>query len=185
MLPHRFATSLVTRTGLSLIGLGLVLFAFACLGRGQIDNPCKTTEECATGLYCRSAVGECGNPGTCQPFGLSITCFPVDDPVCGCDGQTYRGTCDSIAAGQSLDHAGACEDPCDETSACAGGYFCRRIIGTCTGSGTCHGIFTAIERDYLCGGYTDLACGCDGRTYENPCYAYAAGVNVAARGACP
>jgi len=60
---------------------------------------------------------------------------------------------------------------CRDTQYCAG--------TGCTARGTCQ------DRPTICTRELNPQCGCDRRTYSNPCVAAAAGVRVAAAGACP
>ena len=66
--------------------------------------------------------------------------------------------------------------PMDEWCAYAGS---TSMMYSCTAAGTCQ------ARPELCAAVFNPVCGCDGTTYSNACYAQAAGVRVAMRGACP
>ena len=73
--------------------------------------------------------------------------------------------------------------PCDTGSACASNRDCDEgtycVKETCDATtGTCE------DRPARCTTLPDEACGCDGETYTNPCFAALAGVNVASAGAC-
>ena len=47
-----------------------------------------------------------GAQGICME--RSYDCMQIDEPVCGCDGHTYRNTCEARAAGNDVAHTGAC-----------------------------------------------------------------------------
>ena len=66
--------------------------------------------------------------------------------------------------------------PCEELR-----DFCKFPVGTC-GRFDVFGMCT--PRPETCPEYPDPVCGCDGVTYENPCFADAAGVSIAHWGAC-
>jgi hypothetical protein len=141
---------------------------------------------CPEGEYCATPRGMCSEIGECQPLG-DILCPENYDPVCGCDGTTYSNECFATAAGVSVDHCGACEEvetcggftgeQCDDAS-----EYCLYPEGTCGDAdlqGTCE------TRPLGCPDNWDPVCGCDGVTYSNRCDAAAAGVSIAAQGACP
>jgi len=71
---------------------------------------------------------------------------------------------------------------CVSSDSCPEGEYCELSAGgTCGehGRGTCERV-----RDDCYGGI-EVVCGCDGRTYRNPCEAQAAGASVAQAGVCP
>lgn len=65
---------------------------------------------------------------------------------------------------------------CRTSADCARNQFCDGA--TCNGPGAC------VTRPTRCDANVDPVCGCDGRTYNNPCIAAEAGVRVASAGEC-
>ena len=64
---------------------------------------------------------------------------------------------------------------------CGAGEFCSYQLGMCRqpdASGTCE------RKPEMCAQIYAAVCGCDGKTYANPCIAQAAGVSIAATGEC-
>jgi hypothetical protein len=140
---------------------------------------------CLTGEFCKPAEGDCtiGAAGNCAP--IPPSCSTVVTPVCGCNGTTYANACLADAASVAIDHAGPCAAnvvACGGGApACPSGQFCGRPPGSgCDPAvpGIC------ITMPTTCIGVTDPVCGCNGTTYANACLAAAAGVQVAAPGAC-
>ncbi|GJM26845.1 MAG: hypothetical protein DHS20C16_32600 [Phycisphaerae bacterium] len=133
--------------------------------------------------FCRFDEGQCccDFQGVCTP--IPDACPEYYDPVCGCDGVTYSNECFANAAGQSVDHQGACAMSCTSNSDCLStsadpGKYCQKAVGDCDGSGEC----TDIPQG--CYDVWDPVCGCDGVTYGNDCEAAAAGVSIAYLGEC-
>ena len=141
---------------------------------GCADGTCTEHEDCERGLYCQ--LEACTAPGRCTV--LPGDCTPVEMPVCGCDGITYINECLAAAAMESISDDGACDGECVVNDDCARGEYCVKE-GGCTGIGECG------PRPEICGAIYDPVCGCDGRSYGNPCEANAAGTNVKSLGECP
>ncbi|RMF81991.1 MAG: hypothetical protein D6739_08740, partial [Nitrospirae bacterium] len=173
-------------TGGGVCGCDGLTYTNACLAHmagvsvaygGACTNLCTTNDGCGPGGYCDKPVGQCGGTGTCAARPAS--CAPVTDPVCGCDGATYDNACEAARAGVAVDHPGPCPAPCSGNGDCPQGQYCDKPEGVCGGTGVCS------DRPLRCGFLFDPVCGCDGATYDNPCWAAMAGVSVAQAGACP
>ncbi len=128
-----------------------------------------------------------GGHGFCVSVesGASTGSYPGDeDPVCGCDGETYPSNAAAHAAGTSV----AKQAACDESS----GQFCRPGAISCPpseyceadGDRPCEDSGECVAPPSECPSGESKVCGCDGVTYRNTCVAHREGVPVAGEGAC-
>jgi hypothetical protein len=139
---------------------------------------------CVSGEFCSRPPGACAAdaPGVCDT--IPAQCPAVVDPVCGCNAQEYSSPCVADAAGVTVANEGVCEPPraCGGESGgtCFENEFCKAAAGACTtgSAGTC------TAKPPVCPVTKNEVCGCDGVTYDNPCFADAAGVTVNHTGAC-
>ena len=155
-------------------------------------------DACRGDLYCKlTAAGACRGAGRCEP--LPDATAGTDEPVCGCDDQTYSSPDAAAAAGQNVRSSGACasatapdaeEGPTCEvvagrrpTRACGKGMFCRLPGGSCSGTGECVS-YGDDDAGGGCRARGTAVCGCNDETFDNSCGAARAGRNWSRREAC-
>ena len=138
---------------------------------------CTTNDDCYPYHYCLKEDGDCDGIGICTQI-PPPHCALVEDPVCGCDGQTYMNRCFAESAGVSVMHEGPCPVPCEINDECGPLEFCLFETEDCAPPGVC------AFRPGFCVDAWAPVCGCDGQTYGNACWAHAAGVNIDYEGAC-
>jgi len=128
----------------------------ADFGRSSVLNSCSTKAPCKGDFNCDH---DCDGTDAVlfrQDFGRSSMQNPC--PAC-VTGPWCRYSCTN-------------NDDCPETS------YCMKPLGSCDGEGICSG------RPGACPAIYDPACGCDGITYSNECFASSEGVNVSHAGEC-
>ena len=143
---------------------------------------CADNSECGEEEYCHRETGACNDRGECMT--MPTDCNSVNDPVCGCDGQTYYNSCIAASEGMSITSTGECDldNQCRHNSDCAEDEYCAWDAGICSAIGYC----TARKTVTDCAGVPpSLVCGCNGATLENDCEASVIGTNIAHEGPCP
>jgi hypothetical protein len=68
-----------------------------CMGTTPMDagHVCTSNRECGSMEYCAGT--GCDTPGTCAA--RPTTCSDIYEPVCGCNGMTYRNGCEAARQG--------------------------------------------------------------------------------------
>jgi hypothetical protein len=143
----------------------------ACTHRACADS-CGglSGKSCAKGEYCNypmeAACGAGDRLGTCEP--TPTDCTLVDEPVCGCDGQTYPGSCSAARAGVSIASYGACDavqctldSDCPQLPCvCIDDDMDGQCDNSCPTMGCRNDVCVDISASvHTCGGLTGATCG--------------------------
>ncbi|HKP60340.1 MAG TPA: Kazal-type serine protease inhibitor domain-containing protein [Polyangiales bacterium] len=150
--------------------------------------------ECSGKQYCMFTLdAQCGaadQPGKCAP--KPDACDAILAEVCGCDGKTYGNDCEAaMSGGTSVAYKGKCKDggsgsgkDCGGIAGlkCASGEYCNYAQAANCGAGDQTGV--CITQPSACTKEFHAVCGCDDKTYSNPCMAAASGVSIAHDGEC-
>jgi hypothetical protein len=84
--------------------------ALAACSAAPLDvGGCRDAMDCEIAEFCKHPEGKCDAVGECMV--RPEMCNRMYLPVCGCDGATYSNSCVAWAAGASIAHPGACEEP--------------------------------------------------------------------------
>lgn len=93
--------------------VGLCIAEFGVCGNGSC-GPMDMMDECDNGWSCLSLDGTCSTGTGMEKTGVCVkiptaACPENDDPVCGCNGQTFANPCQMFKASVFWAHNGACE----------------------------------------------------------------------------
>ncbi len=144
---------------------------------GDCTSTCTNNADCAALDYCQKDTDGCRSIGSCQT--MPISCAPVTDPVCGCNGVTYTNACAIQMAGMNVLHSGACGTGCESNDDCDLTEYCNSPNGKCAAIGICVLKPTAGPTYYY------PVCGCNGNTYFNASMAAANSAAIAVDLPCP
>ncbi|HZN58905.1 MAG TPA: Kazal-type serine protease inhibitor domain-containing protein [Planctomycetota bacterium] len=151
-------------------------------GSCEEGRECMSNDDCSEPYYCFKKESFCADPGLCflDPSPEDCQAQP-DDPICGCDDQTYRNECEAARSGVAVAYRGACDGipRCQSNKDCEEGSYCAFREGFCGGLGVCTPVPVECDPELV-----EPVCGCDGNTYLNACFAAQAGVSIASGRKC-
>lgn len=98
-------------------------------------DPCNPTLGCAAGIPC--VADDCDTAGVCA-HDIMLDCTGESEPVCGCNGVTYRNAC--LLRGAPLAHDGECSEQVTRTP----GSSLECV--TAVDNSACCGIVAAVRR---------------------------------------
>lgn len=98
---------------LFILSFSFVFGAISCNSSGGTYTECGGPKQfiCPSGLFC-NLVNGCGGMdagGVCRP--VPTDCPNEDEPVCGCDRNTYASACYANASLQTIAYEGKCIPP--------------------------------------------------------------------------
>ena len=145
---------------------------------------CTKDEDCPENTFCDHFYETCEGEGICKEKPLE--CYEFEYVLCGCDEKTHKNLCYAQMAGTGIMHPGGCGsmEECTKNSDCLDTEYCSKKEGVCEESakGKCD-----LKRDEMeCMMYSAImyVCGCDGVTYQHPCFASNAGTTIDHEGEC-
>ena len=118
-------------------------------------GPCSNSDDCYDPIY---VVTNTGTNVDYTDGSITLTCGEYYEPVCGCNGITYKNACYAQASGITFYTYGSCDNSCIDPD--------------------------NIDPDPVCTQEYDPVCGCNDITYPNACEADAAGVRNYTPGPC-
>ncbi len=176
----------------------ITLIAAACGGRPLPHNDGGTLDHSPQQVDVKPAAPDAVTPGDACELPAGYCRFGSNDCPSGysckgcyaCKGKAYWSCgCPEIVPCSSCSSCiGKCEPNvtiCATNADCSPGEFCERD-GHCVVTGAAAGQCTPRPSQKSCPVYKQCpdVCGCDGKTYCDPCYAHAVGVSVATKSAC-
>jgi Kazal-type serine protease inhibitor domain len=140
---------------------------------GHLGQPCADDEFCS--FEPEAICGFADASGVCVD--RPEACIDLFKPVCGCNGETYSNSCVAAAAGTSVQHEGACDEPAQFCGGFAGipcedGLECvddpDDDCDPQNGGADCGGICVPPPDAQFCGGFGNFPCPDDLECVDNP-----------------